>query len=221
MPNPTGTLSDTRYWEQSIGDVASDSPIVLALHSMTGDANSMRYIFEGVTVPMRALFLQARYPSGHSEQGGYSWFPDESGFYERSFADQSIAIKAEGDRIAAFLRAYRQTHPTRAMVIMGMSQGADLSLAMATTHPDLVTLALSCAGRVLLTVPPYPVDVRLPRIVMMQGVEDKPVPVEVARTDAARLRHARFDASYFEYPDVGHEISPEMITLIRQEMAQI
>jgi|GEM_PF-6486860 len=106
MPNPTGTLSDTRYWEQSIGDVASNSPIVLALHSMTGDANSMRYIFEGVTVPMRALFLQARYPSGHSVHGGYSWFNDESGFYERPFADQAIAIKAEGDRIAAFLRAY-------------------------------------------------------------------------------------------------------------------
>jgi predicted esterase len=220
MPNPTGTLSDTRYWEQNIGDVASDSPIVLALHWMSGDATSMRVIFEGLTVPIRAVFLQARHSSGH-EVGGYSWFPDEERFYNRSFADQAIAIKAEGDRIASFLRTYRQTHPTRAMVVLGMSQGADLTLALATTHPDLVTLALSCAGRVLPSIPPYPADVRLPRIVMQQGEKDVPVPVDVARSDAARLRHARFDAAYFEYPDVGHDITPDMIRVMQQEISQI
>lgn len=220
MPNPTGTLSNTRYWEQNIGDVESNSPIVLALHWMTGDASTMRGIFEDVTVPIRAVFLQGLHPSGH-EAGGYSWFPDEMRFYDRPFSEQGVAIKAEGDRIAAFLRAYRQTHPTRAMVVMGMSQGGDLTLALATTHPDLVTLGLSCAGRVLPSIPPYPADARLPRIVMMQGEKDVPVPAEVARTDAERLRKARFDASYIEYPDVGHTITPEMMAVIRQEIAQI
>lgn len=221
MPNPTGTLSDTRYWEHNIGEVASDSPIVLALHWMSGDANSMRPILEGVTVPIRAVYLQARYPSGDAVNGGYSWFPDEERFYSRSFADQAQAIKAEGDRIAAFLRAYRQTHPARATIVMGMSQGGDLTLSLATTHPDIVTMALACAGRVLPAVPAYAADVRLPRIVMMQGEKDVPVPVETARSDAARLRKARFDTTYVEYPGVEHTISPEMIALIRQEIAQI
>jgi predicted esterase len=221
MPNPTGTLSDTRYWEHNIGDVAADSPIVLALHWMSGDANSMRGIFEGLTVPVRALFLQARYPSGDTVNGGYSWFPDEERFYSRSFTDQAQSIKAEGDRIAAFLRLYRQTHPSRAVVVLGMSQGGDLTLSLATTHPDLVTLGLACAGRVLPTVPEYPADVRLPRIVMMQGEKDVPVPVEVARSDAARLRKARFDTTYVEYADVEHTITPEMITLMRQEITRI
>lgn len=217
MPNPTGTLSETRYWEHNIGQVNSDSPIVITLHWMAGDAQSMRPIFEECETPLRVVFLQGRQPSG-DPAGGYSWFPDEGRFYNRPFADQASDIKAEASRIAAFVRAYRQTHPARVTAAIGKCQGGDLALALATEHPDLVNLVIACGARALPRLVQRPRDAQKPRIVMLHGTDDEVVPIQGARADVVRLRSTGYDVSITEHPGVTHCVAPEMITVIRGEI---
>jgi predicted esterase len=174
-------------------------------------------VFEEVHKPLRAIFLRGLHPSG-DPLGGYSWYPDEGAFYERPEADQAPAIRAEADRIAAFLQQLQTLYPMKIMVT-GMSQGGDLTLALAVYYPELVSLAMPCAGRLSPPMRPAQFDKpkdTLPTIHMMQGVDDEIVPVESAREAAAWLVGAGFKATLQEYPDTGHTISDAMVKDIQQ-----
>jgi predicted esterase len=220
MASATGTLSDTRYWEYNNGEVAADSPIVLVLHWMSGNADSMRDLFDDISHPLRVLFLQGRHPSGDLK-GSFSWFPDHQNFYNLPFADQAHDIKSEAARIAAFLRSYRQTHPARDTIVVGRSQGGDLALALATEHPELLTLAVACGARALPRLVQRPRDVRKPRILMLHGTDDTDVPVNGAREDMKRLRSVGYDVILNEYPGIDHCKVPDIAEVVRQEVEQL
>jgi len=187
---------------------------------MSGNADSMRQVFDGITHPLRVLFLQGRHPSGDLK-GSYSWFPDHEHFYNRPFDDQVLDIRSEAARIAAFVRSYRQTHPMRALTVVGRSQGGDLALALATDHPDLVTLAVACGARALPRLIQRPRDVRKPRIIMLHGTDDRDVPVSGARNDMNRLRAVGYDVSFTEYPGVDHCLVQDIADVVRQEVEQL
>lgn len=214
------TLNGTTYWEMTIGDVQPSTPIALALHWMSGDHEAMQFLFADYTHPLRALFLQGRHPSGH-EFGGYSWFPGELGFYDLSEADQAPAIREEAAYIALFLGALKAEYAAP-IAVTGMSQGGDLTLALAAYHPDTFDLAVPCAGRLSAPMRPddfdYPAQV-LPKVFMKQGADDPIVSVDSAKEAAEWLVESGFTASLQVYENIGHDIPLAAIEHLHQHLA--
>lgn len=216
------SLNSTAYWEMHIGQVESNTPTVLALHYMTGDHAAMGFVFDKFPKPLRVLSLQAAYPSGH-EYGGYSWYPDEDAFYDRSEAEQAPDIRTVVDQVAAFLGEFKQLYPTK-IALTGMSQGGDLSLGLAAYHPELLDLVIPCAGR--LSAPMRQASFNkppsvLPAIYLKQGANDPIVSPESAREVTAWLKSVGYNASLEEYPGVGHDISPEMVKDIQALLSNL
>ena len=213
------TLNGVTYWEMTIGAVQATTPIALALHWMTGDSAAMTFLFAQYTQPLRTIFLQGRHPSGH-ELGGYSWFPGELGFYDLSEADQAPAIREEAGYIALFLNALKSAYAAP-IAVTGMSQGGDLTLALAAYHPDTFDLAIPCAGRLSPAMRPdpfaYPADV-LPKVFMKQGADDPIVSVDSAKEVAAWLAASAFTVSLQVYEHTAHEIPEVAIEDIHQHL---
>jgi predicted esterase len=126
------SLDNIPYWE--CGQVEASTPITLVLHWMGGDAAAIqKVLFDKFDTSLRLIFLEGQYPSG-DELGGYSWYPAEVAFYQRSEAEQAPDIRRQADRIADFLTQLKAVYPVKTAVI-GMSQGGDLTLAMAAYYP--------------------------------------------------------------------------------------
>lgn len=151
--------------------------------------------------------------------GGYSWYPDEGAFYQRSEAEQAPDIRRQADRIADFLTQLKAIYPVKTAVV-GMSQGGDLTLALAAYYPELIDLAIPCAGRLSAPMRPQQFDRHtLPRVLMQQGMDDPIVSVESAREAADWLVSVGYDAELREYPNTKHVLSEEMVGYIRQVLA--
>jgi predicted esterase len=206
------TLNDTTYWTLEQGDMKPDTPIVLVLHYMSGTADSLRVLLEGYSQPIRAVFLQGKYPCGE----GYSWYPQDTAFYNLPEAEQAPDILQVAEEVAGFLREYRKLYPGAKTAVTGMSQGGDLSLALAVYYPDLIDLAVPLAGRVIRPETfAQPADI-LPKVTLMNGTVDEIVTIESAREALRWLRDHGFDAELREYENVGHGISRQMVSDLHQ-----
>jgi pimeloyl-ACP methyl ester carboxylesterase len=135
MPLLEKTLQDIPYQEWQNGEITPETPVVLVLHWMGGDFTSLQFLFNEYRKPVRGVFLQAPY-SGGDKFGGWSWFPDEEPFYDRPEAEQAPDIRAAADRVAGFLQALRALYPAK-VAVTGMSQGGDISLALAAYTPTI------------------------------------------------------------------------------------
>lgn len=204
-------LGNMPYWEVEHGNPQPDTPIVVALHYMTGNANALLFMFKDFLKPLRVIALQGRYPLGEAGVGGYSWFPDEEPFYDQSEAEQAPDIRAEADQIADFLRELKGLYPAK-VVVTGMSQGGDLSLSLAVYHPQVIDVVLPLAGRLSAPMRPAQVDSpQKPKVFMKVGTDDHIVSVESSREVCGWLQSQGFTAELKEYPGVGHDISAAMV----------
>jgi predicted esterase len=197
------------YWEMPVGAVQATTPIVLALHYMTGDLNAMRFIFNDFPAAVRVILMQAEYPSG-DPLGGYSWFPGELDFYEWGDARQAPEIRIQVDRIAAVVRAVQADYPAPTAVT-GMSQGGDLTLGLVAYYPELFSLAVPVAGR--LSAPMHPTQFEragrsLPRVALKLGEKDHIVSVAATQEATDWLQAAGYAADLQVYPGVEHELEP-------------
>jgi predicted esterase len=211
-------LNGRSYWEALNGNVGADSPIVIPMHFWTGNGTAMSFLLNGMTTPARIIGLQGLYPSGH-EAGGYSWFPHGAAFYdEMSESEQAPLIREEADKIASFISDLRQEYQGK-IIVTGMSQGGDLSLSLAAYHPDLIDIAIPCAGRLSAVMRPEKPLSPSCKIRMQQGREDKIVSLESAREACDWLKNAGYDVVLDEYEGLGHNMSGAMVKRIQEIIA--
>jgi predicted esterase len=95
-----------------------------------------------------------------------------------------------------------------APVVTGVSQGGLLALALATHHPRLVGEAIAVAGFLPESMVPESADKRAGQITMLNGKEDRLVPIALVRQTAARLTSAGFQVTLLEQPVASHAIGP-------------
>ena len=101
----------------------------------------------------------------------------------------------------------------RMVYLMGFSQGAMMSLAIALTFPGTAAAVVSMSGRLLSQTLNGITDkdtlIGLP-IFIAHGTHDEILPIQQARYTRAKLSEFPVDLTYREY-DMGHEISAESI----------
>jgi len=117
----------------------------------------------------------------------------------------------------------KSVYPAK-VAVTGMSQGGDLTLSLAAFHPELMNLAIPCAGRLSPSMRPTQFNVSkhpLPRVFLKHGVDDPIVPVAFAREASNWLRSVGYNADLQEYRNTSHELSQAMVGDIQRILATL
>jgi phospholipase/carboxylesterase len=190
---------------------AQRGPAVVLVHGWTGDENSMR-IFEK-TVPPGVAVLYPRGPVAAGE--GYGWL-DRQAEGEAPYRGGLAALQE-------FVHSLADVYPVdpARVVLVGFSQGAALSQALALTEPGLTAGVAVLAGYLPAFVREWATPGRLTGkpVFIAHGVQDEAVPVADARLACEALTRAGADVTYREYP-VGHRVNQSGMHDLKQWLAR-
>jgi phospholipase/carboxylesterase len=160
----------------------------------------------------RLLIVSARAPVTIGP-GQFGWFPVEW-TPDGLVGDMAVAEQSR-QTLLRFLDELRTTHgiDNQPVYLVGFSQGAIMSLAVALTEPEQVAGVIAMSGRTLaqLEVPTAAPDrlTGLP-ILVQHGTQDPVLPIEHGRATRDMLSRLPVDLTYREYP-MGHHVTPESL----------
>lgn len=175
-------------------------PLLIAFHYSGGTPLETVADFDSLKAPIRILIPKGNY----SKRNGFSYFPVD--YYQKDSVTQSAMAKVAVDSLAKFVRAMHQKYISKPVVI-GISQGGDISLLLAKYYPTLCWVAVSIAPVIPFSIVELG-GIRTP-VYLFQGENDPIVSVQTTRRKVAAIGK-RMDIRLQTYPGVGHEISPQM-----------
>ncbi|ASC70871.1 Carboxylesterase 1 [Halomicronema hongdechloris C2206] len=202
--------------------IASPQPddwLVVALHGWGANASDLVGLTSYITLPgVRFSFPEAPFAHPYAP-GGRMWYDLPAQFN----ADAPPALHQQSDlqesrqRLSQWLRSLPEDSgiPLTRTVLAGFSQGGAMALDVGLSLPlaGLIILSGYCHGPLPATVTPRP-------IVMVHGTFDPVVPLALAQQARATLQAAGLSVQYHELP-MGHEISPQALTLIRTALTHL
>ena len=191
-------------WTLRVRHAKSPKRLLLMIHGLTGDENSMWVFARGL--PRDYWMLAPRAP--HSlERGGYSWRSPQ--YQELDEPGLDVLRSSAGD-LVQLADAYAAVVNLQSVQfdLMGFSQGAALSSALTLLFPSRVRRLAMLAGFV-----PGALDAVVTRrllegkqVFVAHGTHDELVPVKRARQGTALLESAGARLTICE-DDVGHKVS--------------
>ncbi len=189
-------------------DPSQPLPLVLAIHGLGDRPEHFKELLAGLPATVRIIVPRALDPV----EDGYSWFPIRA----RSGDVEGLArgISHAAQRLAEFLQALLQQHPTRGQVVVtGFSQGGMLAFALAVHHPSVIAAAVPVGG--WLPPPLWPqaqpkAGTPRPKIVALHGEADPAVMFLPTLDAVTHLEGLGWPATLLRYPEVRHQITPAM-----------
>jgi phospholipase/carboxylesterase len=186
----------------AVSGVGDAMATVVALHHSGSGASQLGGMLNPLLdgLPATRLVLpQAEQPRGN----GYTWF--HADYYSDPLV-QAETLARVADGLAERLKEYAP------FIVTGVSQGADLSLALALRHPNLVIAALPMLG--MLPDELIPADAKgvLPPLYLFHGEDDAQVSIGRARRTGQALTDHSASVTLHVYPGVSHAL-PEALML--------
>ena len=187
-------------------------PLLVLLHGYGSDEKDLMGL--APYLDPNLLMVSARAPQV-LECGGYSWFPivlGESGIVLHF--EEAWTSCAQVCELVEILKANYPVDPQK-IFLVGFSQGASISVAVALQYPEL------CAGVAALS--GVCVEEMLPadrstlenlQVLIAHGRLDQLVPIHQGRSSHELLSSLPLDLTYKEY-EMGHEISHECLQDLR------
>jgi len=188
------------------GGLESKPPLLLLLHGYGAnedDLFSLAPYLDG-----RFMVVSARAPI-MLQPMSYAWF--NLGFTPQGIVVNPEEVESSRRTVHKFLGEIVEAYDCdpKAVYLMGFSQGAMLSLAVALTYPGSAAGVVAMSGRVspqaLEQIADKDALTGLP-IFVAHGSRDMLIPIDQGRDARARLSELPVDLTYREY-DMGHEIS--------------
>lgn len=187
--------------------------LLVALHGWGANAEDLF----GLAPYLELSQFQLRFPDApfpHPQvPGGRMWyaFPFAYDFRTPINFDQQSDLKTSRQQLRDWLIGLEKDTgiPLNRTILAGFSQGGAMTLDVGSQLP--------LAGQVVLSgylhSPPHPAKTDRP-LLMVHGTFDPVVPIERAHQSRDQLRGIGQSVTFCEIP-MGHEIGPEVITLIR------
>ena len=162
-------------------------------------------------LPEDLLIVSARAPLTLGF-GGYAWYSINFNEDAGKFSDIPQALEAR-ELLVAFLDELHQKYQynTQKSMLMGFSQGAILSYAVALTYPEKIQNILALSGYVLPDIIRLSTDEKALsqlRFFCSHGSVDPVIPVAWARKSDQFLTEKNIQHIYKEYP-AGHGVAPQ------------
>jgi phospholipase/carboxylesterase len=187
---------------------AAGLPLVIGLHWSGSTPEEFEKYLAGLKSPARLVLVEASHP----HKSGFSFFRRQPQDYYRLPEDEKMAaLLAEGEKMSRFIaEATALYRPKIKPVVIGASQGGDLSYVIGARYNHLISL--SCP--LLATMDdrivgsstlenPAPIEI-------FHGTADPIVPLAAAQRHAAALKKNGFSVKLRTYQNIGHDISDAM-----------
>lgn len=216
----SGVVAGVPYLERMRGHASPDEsvPMVVLFHSKGASPSGHSGMLSGIG-PARLILPEGAYEGS----GGRVWW--QRGIKDAMDPAQRDAATAQwegaAERMAEFLRQIVQCRPTVGKpVITGSSQGGEMTLLMASTHPELVSAGVAVSSYLL----PDLWTKRMAPVHMIHGTGDKTVPYDWAREYFETMQARGAPLSFESYSSPGHSVTSPMsddwITAVRELVAR-
>ena len=194
---------------------AGQLPMIVLLHFMGSNPNQLiEFLFKDFDCPARVIAPYGQYR--YKEE--YSWLPDS--LYDESEKDQGKFIDEITGLLLENVESWRQEFATRGKPIyLGVSQGGDICLMLASRYGDRYQLCLPIAGRLLVEDIIGKKNAGIVRI--HHGVNDPIVPIAGAREAAKQLLAAGINVELREYENTEHIVHQAMRKAIHDDIRAI
>jgi phospholipase/carboxylesterase len=185
------------------------NPLLLLLH---GYGSNEEDLFSFATeLPDEYYIISARAPYD-MQYGAFGWYAINFDAEENKFSDHEQA-KVSRDLIARFIDELIQNYPidTQKVTLIGFSQGAILSYAVALSYPEKVQKVVAMSGYLNLEIIAEDYlknNFSNLKIFASHGTVDQVIPVEWARKTPAIAENLGINITYKEYP-IGHGVAPQ------------
>ncbi|WP_294823478.1 alpha/beta fold hydrolase [uncultured Flavobacterium sp.] len=185
------------------------NPLLLLLHGYGSNEEDL-FSF-AAQLPDEYFIISARAP--YNLPGyGHAWYAINFDADMNKFSDE-IQARESRDLIAKFIDEAVVNYPIdkNKVTLIGFSQGAILSYAVALSHPEKAGRVAALSGYLnsdIIAGDFNRKDVSNLRFFVSHGMADQVIPVEWARKAPEFLKTLGIDAEYHEYP-VGHGVAPQ------------
>jgi phospholipase/carboxylesterase len=184
------------------------SPLLLLLHGYGSNEEDLFSFAEHL--PAEYLIISARAPYPLPPYGN-AWYAITFDSDMNKFSDDAQAVESR-DLIAKFIDELIEKYPVDKdrVSLIGFSQGAILSYAVALTYPEKIDRIMALSGYLNTDIIG---DINKEKISKLRffishGSVDQIIPVEWARKAPEYLKGLGLVAEYHEYP-VGHGVAPQ------------
>lgn len=185
------------------------NPLILLLHGYGSNEEDLFSFSDELSEDAYIVSAQAPY----SLQGvGFAWYAINFDAEQNKFSDNNQAIKSR-DLIVKFINELVNNYPinSRDVTLIGFSQGAILSYAVALSFPEKIQKVVALSGYLNLEILAENYksnNFENLKFFISHGTMDNIVPVEWARKTPIVLKELNIENSYNEYPS-AHGISPK------------
>ncbi|MGG5507137.1 MULTISPECIES: alpha/beta hydrolase [unclassified Myroides] len=184
------------------------NPLIVLLHGYGSNEEDLFSFASELSEEYYIVSAQAPYPV---PPYGYAWYAIHFDADANKFSDDQQAIESR-DLIVQFIDELVQTYPIDSANInlVGFSQGAILSYAIALSYPEKINKVVALSGyfnAAIIKEGFEQNDFSNLRFFASHGTVDQVIPVEWARKTSPILEALRVQHQYKEYP-VGHGVHP-------------
>ena len=190
-------------------NILDKNPLLLLLH---GYGSNEQDLFSFANeLPDHYFVVSARAPFD-LQYGSYAWYAINFDADENKFSDINQA-KSSRDLVANFIDELLAKYPinTEEVTLIGFSQGAILSYAIALSNPEKVQSIAAMSGYLnpeMLSDNYLKNNLSNLKCFISHGSVDQVVPVDWGRKAKPFLENLGISCEYKEYP-IGHGISPQ------------
>jgi len=189
--------------------VLESNPAIVLLHGYGSNEEDL-FSF-APELPEDYYIISVRAP--HSlMHGSYAWFSINFDANATKFSDLGQARESR-DLIVSFLEEITLKYPINKnnINLIGFSQGAILSYAIALSYPEKINKVIALSGYLnqeIIVEGFDKLDHSKLKMYVSHGTVDQVIPIDWANKAPAFLANRNIDVTYKEYP-IGHGVSPQ------------
>nr|WP_314839581.1 alpha/beta fold hydrolase [uncultured Flavobacterium sp.] len=189
--------------------ILDKNPLLLLLHGYgSNEADLFSFAEE---LPEQYYVISARAPYD-MQYGSYAWYAINFDAEENKFSDHDQA-RISRDVIVQFIDELTATYPIDAqnIALIGFSQGAILSYAVALSYPEKVQKIVATSGYFnaeIIKDGYQKNNFDTLKIFASHGTVDQVIPIDWARKTPSVMETLGINTTYKEYP-VGHGVAPQ------------
>lgn len=197
------------YLIQQPKEIQEKNPLIILIHGYGSNEEDLFSFAPELTENAFIVSVQAPY---QVPPYGFAWYAISFDADMNKFSDDTQAVKSR-DLLVQFIDELCTKYPIdqKDVNLIGFSQGAILSYALAVTYPEKVNKVVALSGY-------FNADIMQPKadlsvynhlkIFGSHGTVDQVIPVEWARKASELLKSYAISFEYKEYP-VGHGVAPQ------------
>ncbi|WP_338409295.1 alpha/beta fold hydrolase [uncultured Flavobacterium sp.] len=189
--------------------ILDKNPAIILLHGYGSNEEDLFSFAD--ELPDEYYIISARAPYDMS-YGSYAWYAINFDADENKFSDLNQA-RSSRDLIVDFIDFCVTEYAINKenITLIGFSQGAILSMAVALSYPEKINRVAAMSGYLNVEIASEDYlknTVSKVKFFVSHGVVDQVIPVDWARKTKPKLNNLGIDVVYKEYP-IGHGISPQ------------